>query len=268
MSSMPWVKLYTEMLDDAKIGRLQDAIKWRFVSLVLLAGECDQDGALMTSDKPMSIDDIAWRMRITREQCETELESLLMCGVIALDGDLYYLPKFSDRQGRPQSEKRALWRERKARQRESQENQENVTRDSRVIHAPRVDKSREEKIREEPSQTDNNELQTLVLATFNAKRFKNKTQSSLVAAWDRYPIENVKAACTWAAMKGFGLGQAIASIEKALPKWDAPKPNGNGNGSKPQAEQPRERYGVDYTMKPDGTRIPLKDGKRLDGKPL
>ena len=146
MSSMPWIKLYTEMLDDPKIGRLADAIKWRFVSLVLLAGECDQDGAFITGQHMMSIDDIAWRLRITSEQCETELEALLQCGVLELDGDVYYLPKFSDRQGRPQSEKREKWRERKQRQRESQETKEDVTRESRVIHAPRVEKSREEKI--------------------------------------------------------------------------------------------------------------------------
>lgn len=105
-----------------------------------------------------------------------------------------------------------------------------------------VDKIREDNITEDNSTEDNkqadtpaapdklNELQHMVLATFNAKRFKNQTQAALVAAWDRYPEQNVKSACTWAATKGFGLGQAIASIEKALPKWDGPKPSRNGNG--------------------------------------
>lgn len=78
-----------------------------------------------------------------------------------------------------------------------------------------------------------NDLQRFILSTFNAKRFKNQTQAALVASWDRYPFENVKAACTWAATKGFGLGQAIASIDKALPKWGAPKPNGNGSKLQP-----------------------------------
>ncbi len=71
------------------------------------------------------------------------------------------------------------------------------------------------------------DLQHMVLASFNAKRFKNQTQAAVVAAWDRYPEQNVKAACAWAATKGFGLGQAIASIETALPKWGAPKKNGS-----------------------------------------
>lgn len=144
-SSMPWVKMYTEMLDDPKIGRLSDAIKWRFVSLVLLAGECDQDGALISGNEPMSVTDIAWRLRVTREQCETEINPLIECGILADDTGLYFIPKFSERQGRPQSEKRAMWRERQARLREQKETKESVTRDSPVTNASRVEKSRVEK---------------------------------------------------------------------------------------------------------------------------
>lgn len=89
-----------------------------------------------------------------------------------------------------------------------------------------------EPIQRQPAKPDGlNDLQRSVLDTFGAKRFANKTQAALVAAWDRYPAENVKAACTWAATKGFGLGQAIASIDKALPKWGAPKSK-NGSGKK------------------------------------
>lgn len=92
-----------------------------------------------------------------------------------------------------------------------------------------------------------NDLQKTVLSTFGAKRFANKTQAALVAAWDRYPEINVKSACTWAATKGFGLGQAIASIEKALPKWDAPKPN-NGKGSSNAIRKQPEYTAADYEL--------------------
>jgi hypothetical protein len=68
LSSMPWVKIYTEMIDDPKIGRLNDATKWRFVSLVLLAGECDRDGALISGNESMSVTDIAWRLRVMRDR--------------------------------------------------------------------------------------------------------------------------------------------------------------------------------------------------------
>lgn len=156
MSPMPWVKLYTEMLDDPKIGRLPDAIKWRFVSLVLLAGECDKDGYLSNSSEPMTVDDIAWRMRVTREQCETELTSLVNTGLLEDIDGAYLVTKFAERQGRPQSEKRAQWRERKARQRDTQDSHEDVTRESRESHAPRVEKSREELSPNGETATDDN----------------------------------------------------------------------------------------------------------------
>lgn len=236
MSSMPWVKLYTEMLDDAKIGRLQDAVKWRFVSLVLLAGECDQDGALMYSEKPMSLDDIAWRMRITREQCETEIESLLMCGVIALDGDLYYLPKFGERQGRPQSEKRAMWRERQARLREHKETKESVTRDSPVTNASRVDKSRSDKSRSAAAKPPTPpQIESYRKA---AHRYPNKSLYSLICEHVKDDPQSLllfeQIITGWIA-KGWNPAN-ITGILEFVDRGEIPQ--GNGNGHKPEPEQP------------------------------
>ena len=203
MSSMPWVKLYTEMLDDPKIGRLPDAIKWRFVSLVLLAGECDQDGALQASDKPMSIDDIAWRLRMPSEQCEAELESLLMCGVIELDADVYYLPKFSDRQGRPKREKSEQWRQRQARYLDTKVTETPVTRDSTVTNASRVEKSREEKIEniaDKPRQVS-----------------KPKAERAPDELFDAI----AKVTCTDPATAGASIGKIKAALVKAEPPYSA-----------------------------------------------
>ena len=74
-----------------------------------------------------------------------------------------------------------------------------------------------------------NETQQRVLTSFNAKRFKNDTQRDAILKWADYPAETVNEAITWAATKGFALGQAIENISRALPKWNTPKPNGNGN---------------------------------------
>lgn len=256
MSSMPWIKLYTEMLDDPKIGRLADAIKWRFVSLVLLAGECDQDGAFITGQHMMSIDDIAWRLRITREQCETELEALLQCGVLELDGDVYYLPKFSDRQGRPQSEKREQWRERKQRQRESQKTQESVTRDSRVIHAPRVEKSREEKNREEKSSADKPRKPQIDKTPLLIETTSKDLQASLIKAYSGkgrsapiYFSNEQQRDQFSAAIKALG-GQSAALIDKGLGRdrlalaqllaWlEACVKNQNGNGQNGNGHAPQ-----------------------------
>lgn len=205
MSSMPWVKLYTEMLDDPKIGRLPDAIKWRFVSLVLLAGECDNDGALQHGDgRPMTEADIAWRLRIDELRCTEELEALLQCGVVELDADVYYLPKFSDRQGRPQSEKRAQWRERQARYRDTHETKESVTRDSRVNNASRVEKSREEKSRVDSADKPR-------------KPVKPKTERATDELFDAI----AKVTCTDPATAGASIGKIKAALVKANPPYTA-----------------------------------------------
>jgi hypothetical protein len=163
MSSMPWVKMYTEMLDDTKLGRLNNATRWRFVSLVLLAGECDAEGYLANGTGAMSTDDIAWRLRCNPAKLARELDTLANVGLIANTANGWQVIKFSERQGRTQSEKRQMWNERQAKHRQNDssltqknhgpswelpENPEKtppVTRDTRVTHASRVEKSRVEK---------------------------------------------------------------------------------------------------------------------------
>jgi hypothetical protein len=41
---MLWIKLYTDMLDDTKLHKLPETLKWRFVQLLLLAGAVRRRG--------------------------------------------------------------------------------------------------------------------------------------------------------------------------------------------------------------------------------
>jgi len=54
MASMPWVKIYTEILDDVKLSKLTDDQKWRFVQLILLAATCDAAGAFVIGESLMT----------------------------------------------------------------------------------------------------------------------------------------------------------------------------------------------------------------------
>src|SRR3990172_8013899 len=170
---MPWVKLYTEMLDDPKIGRLTAALRWRFVELVLLAGECDAEGYLLKGDEPLTIDDIAWRLRGDPDNLKENMDRLQEAGLIENQDGVWLISKFAERQGRSQSEKRKQWREAQQRKRgkdEQEPDEENdqedepekeendipddiksVIDDSSMSHTPRVEESREEveKIRKE-----------------------------------------------------------------------------------------------------------------------
>jgi len=141
-TSMPWIKLYTEMLDDPKIGLLSVELRWRFVELLLLAGECDEDGLLLISEKPMTVPDMAWRLRADEQVLGTELEELQQAGLIDFKDSTWYIVKFSERQGRPQKEKREQWREAQQRHRDKADD---VIDDTSISHAPREEEIREEK---------------------------------------------------------------------------------------------------------------------------
>jgi hypothetical protein len=111
-TSMPWVKLYTEFLDDPKIGRLPDSAKLRFIQLILIAGECDCEGCFMSGDQPMTTAEMAWRLRVDAAQLEKDILSLEDSGVMTnLPDGTWQVKNFTKRQGRPQGERQQRWRE-------------------------------------------------------------------------------------------------------------------------------------------------------------
>jgi DnaD/phage-associated family protein len=106
MASKYWIKLYHEILDDPKMGKLSDRLFRRTIELFLMAGEWDELG-----DLP-SLDDMAWRLRTSPELLETELIELSKKGVITAGGGGYSVTNFSIRQtAMSNSERARRWRE-------------------------------------------------------------------------------------------------------------------------------------------------------------
>jgi DnaD/phage-associated family protein len=106
---MPWVKLWTEMLDDPKLAELTAAEKWLFVQLILLAGECDRDG-----DIPLTFKQIAWRLRLPEDELISGCKRLIGVTLIDTTGDkdvglIIRVVSFGKRQDRPQSVKQQQW---------------------------------------------------------------------------------------------------------------------------------------------------------------
>ena len=92
-----WIKLYVEMLDDPKVGLLPDAVKWRWVSSLLLAGELNEDGFLP------DINDAAWRLHTNVETLQGEMRTLAGRGLVELrehpgGGERWFIPAFAKRQ--------------------------------------------------------------------------------------------------------------------------------------------------------------------------
>jgi hypothetical protein len=71
-----WIKLSLDMLDDIKLGPLQDFMKWRAIELYLAAGENGNDGLLPPVER------LAWRLRLPCEKLEETLSALAQAGVV------------------------------------------------------------------------------------------------------------------------------------------------------------------------------------------
>ena len=109
-----WIKLYCEMNHDPKIGLLPDDLKWRFTSVLLLAGEIGADGFLP------ELNSMAWQLHIAPDTLSEQLQTLAVSGLVDLrqhpDGyERWFVSKFSERQA-PSSnaERQQQWRNRNA----------------------------------------------------------------------------------------------------------------------------------------------------------
>ena len=85
-----WIKLYLEILDDSKMGRMPDLLWRRTIELFLIAGESDKDGLLPP------VEDLAWRLRTTVEEMAGSLNAL--AGVVEQTPQGWFVTKFKDRQ--------------------------------------------------------------------------------------------------------------------------------------------------------------------------
>lgn len=109
-----WIKLYIEMNHDPKIGLLTDDLKWRFTSILLLAGEMGSDGFLP------EIGEMAWTLRTSPDTLAGQMRTLAGRGLVELrphpEGDeRWFITKFAERQApSTNAERQKQWRNRNA----------------------------------------------------------------------------------------------------------------------------------------------------------
>src|SRR5512141_1351576 len=92
MASHYWIKLYIEILDDPKMGKLPDSLFRRAIELFLLAGEFKKEGLLQP------IEDIAWRLRSSPEEVVEALNALSRIGIARESPDGWLITNFAKRQ--------------------------------------------------------------------------------------------------------------------------------------------------------------------------
>jgi len=93
MNKKFWIKLYVELLDDPKMGRLPDHL-WKFaVELFLLAGREGNDGSL----PPLA--EMAWTLRVPDEKVLEDIRSLAEVGVVHEEKEgVWCVTHFQERQ--------------------------------------------------------------------------------------------------------------------------------------------------------------------------
>jgi len=103
-----WVKLYTEINRDPKIGTLTWAQKGIWSALLALAGEIDaEDESGQRTGALDTVDNIAWRLRCDEAELSEAMDTFAERGMaIEDDAGIWYLPNFANRQARAPSQRR------------------------------------------------------------------------------------------------------------------------------------------------------------------
>jgi len=84
-----WIKLYVEILDDPKIGMMSDWLYKRFIQLLLVASEYNQDGLL----EP--VPQLAWLLRIKEAILVNALRSMSETGIVVETPDGWLVVNFA-----------------------------------------------------------------------------------------------------------------------------------------------------------------------------
>jgi len=136
---MEWCRLYGEMLDDPKVGTLNDAEYRTWIELLLVATKADANGS--TKITPQSLD---W---VLRRNASVTLQVLLQRELVTLDETgVIVINAWEDRQKRSDSSAERVKKFREKQRLSS--SKEDVTLPKRDANG--LEKIREEKIREEP----------------------------------------------------------------------------------------------------------------------
>lgn len=96
MAVKTWMKLYVEILDDPKMGRLSDRLFRRAIEIFLLTRKtCEDESGLLPS-----VSDMAWSFRISEAEMQSDLEALAIPGIeIVFEQDgKWYVTNFAKRQ--------------------------------------------------------------------------------------------------------------------------------------------------------------------------
>lgn len=112
-----WVKFRTSLLDEPKFARMSDLAKAVYLELYLQAGRSDAGGLVLSSDKPASVDDIAYSLHRSDADLQTALDELQRAGFVAVQDGQVDICRFASEQGPSPKVEREQWARRQAKKR-------------------------------------------------------------------------------------------------------------------------------------------------------
>jgi hypothetical protein len=182
MAGLPWVKLYTEILHDPKMGRLSDHLWRRVGELFLMAQENNAGGYLP------EVSDMAWVLRTSDDALLKDLEALAAPGVAIIKevDKQWFVTNFAFRQDADSNaERQKRYRERKQKatyygnDSVTSNVTESITTDNDSVLRLRVDVEGEEEEEREVEVTDDGsvtgDLAPLSIAFVNATKIPELT---------------------------------------------------------------------------------------------
>lgn len=189
MPSKYWIKLYHEILNDFKMAKMSDRLFRRTIEVFLLAGDYEKDGLLPPTE------DMAWRLRLTEEELETDLIELQQLGIVTNDGGQWSVHNFPERQGPMTEAERSRRRRQKRHMLEYQESgpadvgvsttdqpPTDRKRDRKAVTDKDIDKDIDKKGAKAQSKSSNKKPQPEAIKTFRIKahRFPAKSWWELI----------------------------------------------------------------------------------------
>ena len=229
MTTYTWIKLYIETLDDPKVGRMPDWLKWRMVQFFLVAREIDRDGLLGP------VTQLAWRLRVMEDDLIGSLRTMSEIGIVAETPDGWLVVNFKKRQEALSSSDRS----KQFRKRERCENCNDVDVASSISTSNSFSVSLEEDrgVGEGETKAPPNAAEAEFsghFGRFNGRRERQRWETLV----ECIGLERAEEIAAWAERKEIHLdhqGGLMDSLETAARKWTDKQRSGKSTPEERQA---------------------------------
>ena len=232
-----WIKLWTEIVNDPKMGRLSDRQFRTCINLFAIAGIIDRDGELPSQS------DIAWQMRVASADLGDDLAALSEVGIIENRNGVLVVRKWQQRNSQAPSSAPPRVLQRVHEYRERQRNEPVTTLHPQVkrgVTPPDTDTDTEtEKMIEQKERS----LAAIALEKARGTLITSADTEFLAYLIDKFGDEQTAAGITKANKHKDRPFLSLRFVEAVLDNEQKPT---RRNGSKPDvpetAEQRRARY--------------------------